>query len=76
MSDREWHFYLHDMISFAENVLNYCDGFDQINFENTGLDCSNFDVNGFQETTRWHVVVDPSGRSRLVCHFPDAPARP
>jgi hypothetical protein len=46
------------------------------NFENTGLACSNFDVNGFQETTRWHVVVAPSGRSRLVCHFPDVPSRP
>ena len=27
MSEREWRFYLDDMISFAENVLSYSDGF-------------------------------------------------
>jgi uncharacterized protein with HEPN domain len=37
MSDREWLFYLNDMISFAENVLTYCDGLDQTSFENTSL---------------------------------------
>ena len=37
MSDREWRFYLDDMIRFAENVLAYCDGLDQAAFENTGL---------------------------------------
>lgn len=29
MSEREWRFYLDDMISFAKNVLKYCEGFDQ-----------------------------------------------
>jgi|WetSurMetagenome_2_1015567.scaffolds.fasta_scaffold408242_2 hypothetical protein len=29
MSDREWRFYLDDMIRFAENVLAYCDGLNQ-----------------------------------------------
>lgn len=37
MSEREWRFYLDDMIGFAENVLAYCDGFDQATFEATGL---------------------------------------
>jgi uncharacterized protein with HEPN domain len=37
MSERAWHFYLHDMICFAEKVLVYCDGLDQGAFEATGL---------------------------------------
>jgi uncharacterized protein with HEPN domain len=37
MSDREWRFYLDDMMRFAENVLAYCDGLDQATFEATGL---------------------------------------
>lgn len=37
MSDREWRFYLHDMLRFAENVSAYCDGLDQVVFETTGL---------------------------------------
>ena len=41
MSEREWSFYLDDMIGFAENILIYCEGFDQTKFEATGL---NFDA--------------------------------
>lgn len=37
MSEREWRFYLDDMIVFAENVMTYCDGFDQAAFESTHL---------------------------------------
>jgi uncharacterized protein with HEPN domain len=37
MSEREWRFYLDDMMRFAENVLAYCDGLDQAAFEVTGL---------------------------------------
>lgn len=37
MSDREWRFYLDDMLSFAENVSAYTDGFDQDTFAVTGL---------------------------------------
>jgi uncharacterized protein with HEPN domain len=37
MSEREWRFYLDDMIRFSENVLAYSDGFDQAAFETTGL---------------------------------------
>lgn len=37
MSDREWRFYLDDMIQFAGNVLAYSDGLDQAAFETTGL---------------------------------------
>ncbi len=37
MSEREWHFYLDDMIVFTQNVLNYTDGFDQEAFVATGL---------------------------------------
>lgn len=37
MSEREWRFYLHDMLGFAENVLAYTAGFSQSQFINTGL---------------------------------------
>jgi len=37
MSEREWHFYISDMVGFAENVLSYCNGLDQTTFETTGL---------------------------------------
>ncbi|OQK18621.1 nucleotidyltransferase [Methyloprofundus sedimenti] len=37
MSEREWRFYLDDMLSFAENVVIYCEGLDLETFEQTGL---------------------------------------
>lgn len=37
MSEREWRFYLQDMIGFAEKVRLYTDGLDQIGFESNGL---------------------------------------
>ena len=37
MSEREWRFYLDDMLSFAENVVTYCEGLDLETFEQTGL---------------------------------------
>jgi uncharacterized protein with HEPN domain len=37
MFEREWRFYLSDMIRFAENVLTYSNGLDQATFESTGL---------------------------------------
>ncbi len=37
MSEREWRFYLDDMIRFAENVLAYCEELDQATFEASGL---------------------------------------
>ncbi len=37
MSDREWRFYLDDMINFATNVLIYTNGLDQATFKSTGL---------------------------------------
>ena len=37
MSEREWHFYMDDMINFAENVVTYCEGLDLVTFEKTGL---------------------------------------
>ena len=40
MSDspqREWRFYVSDMIGFAENVMNYTDGFDLDRFVNSGI---------------------------------------
>ena len=33
--EREWRFYLDDMIAFAEKVLSYTDGFDQSEFESS-----------------------------------------
>ena len=37
MSEREWYFYLDDMLHFSENVLAYTEGFDQVTFESTPL---------------------------------------
>lgn len=37
MSDREWHFYLDEMISFAEKVVVYTEGLDQNRFAASGL---------------------------------------
>lgn len=37
MSEREWHFYLDDMIGFAENVLAYSSGLDKAVFVSSGL---------------------------------------
>ncbi|MCX7184409.1 MAG: DUF86 domain-containing protein [Nitrosospira sp.] len=37
MSEREWHFYLDDMIDFTEKVLAYSEGFDQQVFIASGL---------------------------------------
>ena len=40
MSDspqREWRFYITDMIAFAENVISYTDGFDQDRFVKSGI---------------------------------------
>jgi uncharacterized protein with HEPN domain len=34
---REWRFYLDDMITFAEKVLTYSDGLDQQTFVSSGL---------------------------------------
>ena len=36
-SQREWRFYLDDMIKFAEKVLSYTDGLDQASFVANGL---------------------------------------
>lgn len=35
--DREWHFYLDDMIAFAEKEVTYSEGFDQERFTVSGL---------------------------------------
>jgi len=37
MSEREWHFYVQDMLGFAENVMAYSDGLTLKEFESTGL---------------------------------------
>lgn len=34
---RDWRLYVDDMISFAEKVLAYTEGFDQARFESSGL---------------------------------------
>lgn len=36
-SQREWHFYLQDMIGFAEKCLSYTDGMDQHQFVDSGI---------------------------------------
>ena len=37
MSDREWQFYLQDMIRFAEKILSYTSGMDQAMFVSSAL---------------------------------------
>lgn len=37
MSEREWHFYLQDMIRFAEKILSYTSGMDQAKFVSSAL---------------------------------------
>ncbi len=37
MSEREWSFYLDDMIGFAEKTIAYTNGLDQKGFVNSGL---------------------------------------
>ncbi len=37
MFEREWRFYLDDMIGFAEKVLTYTEGMDQTGFVTSGL---------------------------------------
>ena len=37
MFEREWRFYLDDMLVFAENVVTYCEELDLETFEQTGL---------------------------------------
>ena len=37
MSERAWQLYLDDMIVFCERVLSYTEGYEQTQFENTGL---------------------------------------
>lgn len=36
-SEREWRFYLDDMVGFAERVLEYTDGLDQAGFEASSM---------------------------------------
>lgn len=36
-TEREWQFYLGDMIECAEKVITYTEGFDQAGFVNSGL---------------------------------------
>ena len=37
MSEREWRFYIDDMINFSENVVKYTSGMDQVKFVSTPL---------------------------------------
>lgn len=59
MSDREWLFYISDMIKFSQNVLTYSDGLEQAAFERSGL---NYDA-----TVRNLELIGEAAR-----HIPDA----
>ena len=37
MSEREWRFYISDMIRFSETAISYTDGMDQQQFINSGI---------------------------------------
>lgn len=58
MSEREWLFYISDMITFSQNVLTYSDGLEQATFEQSGL---NYDA-----TVRNLELVGEAAR-----HVPD-----
>jgi uncharacterized protein with HEPN domain len=59
MSEREWYFYLDDMIEFSEKVLLYTDGLDQQTFVASGL---NYDA-----TVRNLELI-----GEAATHIPDA----
>ena len=58
MSDREWLFYISDMLKFSQNVLTYSDGLEQGTFEQSGL---NYDA-----TVRNLELIGEAAR-----HIPD-----
>jgi len=80
MSEREWRFYLNDMIKFAENVLAYSSGFNQDSFFSAGLNYDatlrNLELIGeaathvpdkIRETNQsipWRLII--STRNRLI----------
>jgi len=58
-AEREWRFYVDDMITFAHKVLSYTDGLDQSGFVSSGL---NYDA-----TIRNLELIGES-----ATHIPDA----
>ncbi|HIJ62288.1 MAG TPA: DUF86 domain-containing protein [Rhodospirillaceae bacterium] len=58
-SDRDWRFYLDDMVGCAEKVVTYTDGLDQVRFVESGL---NYDA-----TLRNLELIGEAAR-----HIPDA----
>ena len=70
MYEREWRFYLHDMLSFAENVLAYSEGFNQDSFAATGL---NYDA-----TIRYLELIGEGAThipEEIRLTYPDIPWR-
>jgi len=59
MSEREWGFYLDDMIQFSEKVLAYSEGLDQESFE--------ADVKTYDATVRNLELI-----GEAATHIPDA----
>jgi uncharacterized protein with HEPN domain len=59
MSEREWRFYLDDMISFSERVLAYTEGLDQKDFE--------ADEKAYDATVRNLELI-----GEAATHIPDA----
>ena len=59
MSEREWGFYLNDLIMFSEKVLAYTEGLDQDGFE--------ADVKGYDATLRNMELI-----GEAATHIPDA----
>ncbi len=61
MSDspqREWRFYLEDMIQFAEKVLAYTSGLDQAGFASSGL---------FYDATLRNLVNMDVPHAKILC---------
>lgn len=77
---RAWHFYVDDMIGFAENVLTYTKGYDQNDFEKSRLNYDatlrnleligeaathiNQHVREFAPRVPWRLII--ATRNRLI----------
>lgn len=84
MSEREWRFYIDDMIRFAENVLSYSQSFDQKTFVESGLNYDATlrnleligeaathlpsDIRDRYSTIPWRMII--ATRNRLIHGYP------
>ena len=61
-SQRAWHFYLDDMIEFADKLMNYTDGLDQAEFVESAM---TYDASLRTLDLNWNAVSDITPLSGL-----------